>query len=235
MAKPQKPLPYDLPSFKINKVETSLEKDGKIYGRMIYGVDKNNCSVVIRERTGLDIEKYTEKPIECVVEIVKAQIIDIDPEEKKKLPPNAIEATFMGWDTGYKFFPALVSMVDGETGDPELDEDFDEDEYDVLATKLFSEWGIYGFGLDVYRDKPMLKTENGVFFLNEYIFEEFIDKWEESPLPFVEVGIIIEEALLHGINPLKEDWSFNKKVKEEEPLKHYEKRIVGKPRIIDPW
>ena len=50
----------------------------------------------MRERPGIKIEKYTEKLIECVVEIIKAQIFDIDPEKKKNLQQNVIEATFIG-------------------------------------------------------------------------------------------------------------------------------------------
>ncbi|GEM_PF-3531928 len=238
MAKPEKPQPYILPSFKIKQVETTLEKDGRIYARLIHVANQNNNIFSVRERTGLEMENYIDKPLECVVEITKAQFFEIDIKKEKKLPQDAIMATFVGWDTGYKFFEELVTMVDGETGDAD-DEDFDEDEYDILASKLFSRWGVYGFGIDVYRDKPMLKTEEGTFFLNEFIFEEYIDKWEQSLLPYIQVGIIIEELLLHGIKEFKGEWKIKKVKKETEEdtiiAKHNEKIIRGRWKIIDPY
>jgi len=236
MAKFQKPQSYILPSFKINNVDPTLEKEGKVYARIIYGVDKNNYSVIMRERTGIEVEKYTEKPLECVVEIIKAQFFEVDPDKKNKIPHDAISATFIGWDTGYKFFSQLVSMVDGETGDPEIDEDFDEDEYDALASRLFSEWGIHGFGVDVYQNKPMIKTDLGVFFLNEYLFEEQIDKWEQSVTPNVPVCLVVEELLLHGIKEYKGKWeSEDENNKKEITTGRNEMLIHGGWSVLDPF
>jgi hypothetical protein len=234
MATPEKPQTYNLPVFQPETVTPTLEKAGKTYARLISFKDKERKIYKTRERSGLVVENYIAKPLECVLEIVKARFFDIEElKEKKQKPPiDAIQGTFSGWNTGYKFFSELVTMVDGETGGSD-DEDFDEDAYDVLATTLFEKWGVSGFGLDVYRDKPMLKTENGVFFLNEFIFEEAIDKWEESLLPNVSVSFVIEEMLLHGIKPYEGEWKVKKTLEEEYDVKPYEKLIIGRWRIID--
>jgi len=236
MSKPEKPTAFQLPAFLIKEVNPTLEKDGKIYARLITVQSKQSNTFAMRERNSLKVENYLNKPLECVVEIVKAHFFDFKEKEgKNNLPPNSIKGTFMGWETGYKFFQELVTMVDGETGDSD-DEDFNEDEYDELATKLFSEWGVSGFGLDVYRDKPMIKTEDmGTFFLNEFIFEELIDRWEESIEPFVPVCFTIEELLLHGIKPYEGKWEPKANNRQEIVLKENEMIIRGKPRIIDPY
>lgn len=233
MAKPEKPLAYNLPLFLVSSVTPVLEKEGKIYARLITAQDRDEKVFTIRERTGIEVEKYTEKPLECVVEIIKARFFDLK-DDKIKPPTEAIHGTFVGWETGYKFFQELVSMVDGETGDAD-DEDFNEDEYDMLATELFTKWGIYGFGLDVYRDKPMLKTEQGVYFLNEFIFEELIDKWEESFIPNIPVCFIIDELLLHGIKIFEGEWKQDKSKQQEITAGHNEMIIRGGWQILDPY
>ena len=229
MAKPKKPQPYILPAFKIEKVTPALEKKGHVYARLISAKNKLKEKFVLRERTGIEVEKYMDKPLECLAEIVKAQFID-PKTPKKDLPSDVVKGTFIGWDTGYKFFQELVSMVDGETGDA-ADEDYDEDEYDTLATELFSKWGIYGFGLDVYRDKPMIETDNGVFLLNEFIFEEQIDEWEQSLMPGMAVCFVIEELLLHGIKIYEGDWKISGAATEIK-ANHNEKIVVGRPKIL---
>ena len=233
MAKPEKPLAELLPAFKIKEVSPTLEKEGKVYARLITASNSDNRIFTFREHSGLEVEKYTDKPIECVSEIVKARFLNIEElkEKEQKPPADAIQGTFIGWNTGYKFFQELVSMVDGETGDAD-DDDFNEDEYDILATELFAKWGISGFGLDVYRDKPMIKTEDGVFFLNEFIFEEQIDEWEESMLPNVPVCFVIEELLLHGFKIFEGEWK-KKEEKEEIVAKPHEKIIVGRPHTLE--
>jgi hypothetical protein len=235
MATPEKPLAYTLPVFRVESVTPTIEKEGKTYSRLVSLENKEREQFKIRERTGIAVENYQDKPLECVLEIVKARFYDLEAlKEKKQNPPkNAIQGTFAGWNTGYKFFQELVEMVDGETGDAD-DEDFNEDAYDILATELFEKWGVYGFGLGVYRDKPMIKTENGVYFLNEFIFEELIDRWEESLLPDVKVCFVIEELLLHGIKLYSGKWERKKTLEEIYNVKDNEMLIVeGRYRIID--
>lgn len=233
MAKPQKPIAYKLPPFQIEKVVPVLEKEGKTYARLITAYDRDEKQYTIRERTGIEVEKYTDKPLECVVEIIKARFFDLQ-DDTIKPPAGAGHGTFIGWETGYKFFPELVSMMDGETGDAD-DDDFNEDEYDLLAIKLFSQWGVYGFGLDVYRDKPMIKTEQGVFFLNEFLFKEFIEKWEENAVPDTPLCFIIDELLLHGIKVFDGEWKQDKSRKEEITAGHNEMIIRGGWQILDPY
>lgn len=204
MAKPQKPQPEALPVLEIESVTPSLERESKIYARIIVGKDIDGDRFVIRERTGIEAELYVGKPLECVLEIVKATFYD-PTDEEVKVSDEAAYGEFIGIETGYKFFPELVAMVDGETGSAD-DDDFNEDEYDALATKLFAEWGVYGFGLDVYRDKPMIRTDGGIILLNEYIFEEWVDRWMESESPKKPVRFITEEYLLHGIKPYEGKW-----------------------------
>jgi hypothetical protein len=228
MATPEKPQASSLPVFRVESVTSTIENNGKVYARLISLEDKERNLYKVRERTGIVVENYKDKPLECVLEIVKARFFDLEELKEKKLNPpgNAIQGTFAGWNTGYKFFPELVEIVDGETGSAD-DEDFDEDAYDILATELFAQWGISGFGLDVYRDKPMIKTEDGVFFLNEFIFEEFIDQWEESLLPNVKVCLVIDELLLHGIKPYEGKFEIKKTLEEIYDVKPYEKLIIG--------
>ncbi|MDL2305078.1 hypothetical protein LJC72_07035 [Bacteroides sp. OttesenSCG-928-D19] len=232
MAKPEKPRPYSLPVLEIESCIPSLEQNGNVYARLIKAKNIKDQSFSIRERSGIEIEQYIGKPLECVVEVVKARFFE-PKDEENKAPAEAIKGFFVGNETGYKFFPELVSMVDGETGDAD-DDDFDEDEFDILANKLFAEWGIYGFGLDVYRDKPMIKTENGVFFLNEYIFEEWVDKWEESATIEKPVCFVIEELLLHGIKPYEGKWEKNAKKSSGFVPEEGASYIVGKPRFLEP-
>lgn len=234
MAAPQKPAVLQLPIFKIQDVKIVLEKNDKIYVRLFHATDKNKQKFTMRERTGLEVEKFIDnKPLECVVEIVKAQFFDLNDKENKP-PVDTLKGTFVGWETGYKFFQELVSMVDGETGDAD-DEDFNEDEYDALATELFEKWGECGFGQDVYRDKPMIKTDIGTFFLNEYIFEDLIDKWEESFLPNVPVCFKIEELLLHGIKIYEGEWKTKKTIEENFVIGPNDMLIRGPLQIIDPY
>lgn len=231
MAKPEKPLAYSLPVLEIESCVPSVEHEDKIYARSIRAKDIDNKSYTIHERIGIEVEQYIGKPLECVLEIVKARFFDLE-NKNNKPPEDAVKGTFIGIETGYKFIPELVAIVDGETED----DGFDSDEYEVLELKLFSEWGVYGFGLDVDCDKPMLKTENGVFLLNEFIFEEWIDKWMASESIEKPVCFIIEELLLHGIKPYNGKWEKKKKISQYGiVLEEGESYIVGKPKFLEKY
>lgn len=230
MAKPEQPTAYPFPVLEIDSFNSTLTQEDKIYARSIKARDINNQMFFLRERSGIEIEAYIGKPLDCVLEITKATFYDA---ESKDIPDNAFQGIYMGSISGYKFFPDLVALEDGETG--EADEDlFDDEEADILATKQFSEWGVYGFGLGVYQDKPIIKTEQAAFFLNEYIFEEIIEKWEEKVDPEVSVCFTVEEFLLHGIKPYEGKWEKKeKKSKYGFEPKEGESYIVGKPRFLE--
>jgi len=233
MAEPQKPQAYNLPVFQVDTVKNLLQKEDKVYVRLITVRNREKEMFTIRERTGIEVEKYAEKPLECVVEIVKARFFDLK-DDKIKPPVEMIYGSFVGWDTGYKFFQELVDMVDGDTGSAD-DEDFNEDEYDALATELFAKWGICGFGLDVYQDKPMIKTDQGVFYLNEFLFKELINKWEESFVPNIQVCFVIEELLLHGIKIFEGKWEEGNDKGKEIKAGPNEMIIRGGWSVLDPY
>jgi len=231
MARIEKPKPLVLPSFKIKEIVPTLEKNGRVYSQSILGCDRDGRVFKMKERRGLPLEDFKNIPLECVVEITKARFFDESNEEKRA--NECLKAVFIGWETGYKFFSELVSMIEGETGDPDQDEDFDEDKYMELSDHLFSNWGIAGFGLEPNRDKPMIKTQNGTFFLNEFIFEDYIDKWEQNILPDVPFYIIIDELLLHGIKESEKRW--DAKNKKEITAGPNEMLIHGGWSVLDPF
>jgi hypothetical protein len=217
---------YTLPIFQIESLTPTLEKDGAIYAYLITVKDKSGAQFEFRERRGLPMRDYIGKPVECILEITKADFIDKN-TDAKKLPKNIFKGKYAWSHSGYKFIPELVEMIEGHQD--EEDYEYDEDEYDVLAEKLFKEWGVAGMGLDVYQDKPMVETEEGVFLFNEYQNEEEIEEWQlNDPVYFRP-----KEILLRGIKPYEGEWKVKKTLEEEYDVKPYEKLIIGRWRIID--
>lgn len=228
MAKPKLEV-YPLPIFIIKDAIPTLEKDGQVFAHNVSVETEKRQAFKLIERQGLPIEKYVGKTAELVLEVLDADFFEIETkDDAKKLPKDVLKGTYIWSNTGYKFIYELLDMIEGHSDDP--DYDYNEDEYDELATRLFADWGNHGLGLDVYQDKPMLKTEEGIFLLNEFRNEEIIEDWELGDTIYFRP----KQILLRGLNvTTKPDW--RKNVKEELIAKPNELLIRGKPRIIDPW
>ncbi|MWP49542.1 MULTISPECIES: hypothetical protein [unclassified Gilliamella] len=179
----------------IKQVTPTLEKDEKIYAHQIVAVSDAGRRFTLKERRGLPMQKYVGQKLQCIIEILDAQFFF--PANKKEidaLPATTLKGIYQWKETGYKFIPELIRMVEGALDDE--DHDYDEDEYEEKAPEYFANWGEFGLGLDIYQTKPMIKMGNGVCLLNEYCQEELIDEWEYGQ----ELYFMPKTLLLRGIH-----------------------------------
>ncbi|MXO32493.1 hypothetical protein [Apibacter sp. B2912] len=224
---------YNTLALTIKKAIPTLEKDGKIFAHQIIAISESGKSYIIKERRGIPIQNYIGKKVHCVIEILDAEFYTpTNKKEREALPSNTMKGIYLWKETGYKFIPELVKLVDGDPN--EIDHDYDENEYDKQAPAYFEEWGEYGLGLDIYQTKPMLKIGNGVCFLNEYCQEEMIDEWKYGQ----EVFFSPKEMLLRGIHTgevkidsNKIDKEVSKSYNEKNDYKIYE----GKKYTKEEW
>jgi hypothetical protein len=218
---------FALPVFQIHSVISTLEKDGIAYAHLITAKDKENREYTFRERRGLPVQDFIGKPVECVLEIIEAKFLDKE-TDKKKLPDDIFKGKYVWSQSAYKFIPELVEMIEGHQDEENYE--YDEDEYDRIAGDYFDKWGVSGLGLEVYQDKPMVETENGVFLFNEYRNEKAIEEWQlNDPVYFRP-----KELLLRGFKPYSGKWERKKTLEEIYNVKDNEMLIVeGHYRIID--
>ena len=207
-----KETPLQLPAITINSCKPSLEKNGKVYAQVLevgwesYG---KNHTFLARERRGLSVDNFTNNT-EALFQLIQGDIMLLKDENGKsvKLPKDYIQATFLSIQETYLFFPVMVEFVNFQEGF-----DFDEEVYDWLVTKIFEDYGEKGFGVDPYSSFYMVQTDNGVFLINEFIFEQKV----EEILPNTPIGLKIEETLLLSINAYRP-------IDEHKPLTTEEKR-----------
>lgn len=220
---------YNLPVLLITNVISTLEKDGVSYAHLINAENEKGEKYKFRERRGLPLEQYIGKTVECVLEIIEAEFhYPESKEEIKKLPGDILHGTYLWSESGYKFIPELVEMIEGDPDDE--DHDYDEDEYDRIAADYFNNWGVSGLGLGIYQNKPMLQTENGIYLLNEYQNEDDIEEWEYEQ----KIYFRPKTFLLRGIKPVEvKEWGNHKHA--EITAGHNEMLIRGGWSVLDPY
>jgi len=143
----------------------------------------NNYPVTLTERLKIDARDYVEGYLECVVEITKGIFYE-KPKE------DTINVKYLGVYPGHIFFLELIDI--------KSEEDYDPNDFIDTATDLTSNYGEYVFGLGVYDERPMLKTEDGVILLNPVLMEDEISKLEPGKIYSLE----IQEAFLYSIKKL---------------------------------
>ena len=218
------------PVLQIDIIKSALEKDGVVYANIITGSTKSGKKYVFRERRGIPIDQYINKPLECVLEVIDADFFyPQNKEDIKKLPDGVEEGKYVWVESGDKFIPELVEMVEGHQEEEEYE--YDDDEFEKLAISSLDNWGVCGFGLRLDQNKPMVKTAEGVFLFNEYQNEEVIEEWELGQTVYFRP----KEILLRGIKPYEGKWEPKANNRQEIVLKENEMIIRGKPRIIDPY
>lgn len=190
---------YQFPVFEIVSVVSTLEKGGVAYAHLITAKDESGMEYTFRERRGLPIEDYVGKPVECVLEVLKAEFFTHE-NDSWRTQKDVLDGKYLWSHSGYKFIPELVEMIEGHLD--EEDYNYDEDEYDRIAGGYFEKWGVSGLGLDVYQDKPMVETDAGVFLFNEYRNEEEIQEWQLN----VPIHFRPREVLLRGFKPYEGKW-----------------------------
>lgn len=182
---------YKFPSVILKKITPLLVEGEEIYVIGIEG-ESNGKYLNIYDNKCLKLNDYIEKKIDCVLEITRGKIWY--PYQKDKMPDNAIKAKYL-WHNGcHVFFPELMAML--ENPDERNSDEDNEEAFKNAAEDIFSNWGPNGIGMEVFQSKPMIQTDIGTFFINEYEFEEDIDVWELYEEFYVE----IKEAYLRGIN-----------------------------------
>ncbi|WP_128330637.1 hypothetical protein [Apibacter sp. HY039] len=167
---------FTLPIFTIKEVIPSLEKKNQVFAHVIKAESESGKIYTFIERRSMPLDKYIGRKVECVIEILDTVFYYPETEKEiKELPQDTIKGTYQWMETGYKFIPELVKIIEGDPEDE--NHDYDETEYDAEAGSYFDSWGEFGLGLEIYQTKPMIETVDGVYLLNEYREVEIIDEW----------------------------------------------------------
>ncbi len=182
---------YKFPSVTLKKIRPLLVEGKEIHVMGIEG-ESNGKHLNIYDNKCLELNDYLEKEMDCVLEITRGKIWY--PYQKDKMPDSVIKAKYLWNNASHVFFPELMIMLE-DPDESNSDED-NEEAFENAAEDIFSNWGLNGLGMEVFESKPMIQTDIGIFFINEYEFEEDIDVWELYEEFYVE----IKEAYLRGIN-----------------------------------
>lgn len=120
------------PIFTIVSIETSLERNNVIYSRKIRAVHKSGRSYEFIERSNIPVEKYLGTAVQCIVEVIEAEFYTPEDEkEKRKLPVTIEKGEYLWTESGDKFIPELVEMVEGHHNDEEYE--YDDEEFERLS------------------------------------------------------------------------------------------------------
>ena len=183
----------NVPKIILEKFNRTVEFDSKLYASsMIATLDKT--SFILFDNKGIDLNEYLGKEMECLFEVTRGKIWYPNPKYKH---PTAIPANYLWYQPSYSFFQRFINIQEyPESLDLKYSSEIAQ-LYESEAIPVFKDWGINGFGLEIYESKPVISTEFGVIILNEYEFEENIDAWKLDQPIFIE----IHEAYLRGIRP----------------------------------
>lgn len=216
---------------KVKEVFPTLVKDDINYAHLIKAELESGITLEIMERRSLPISDYIGKNVECILEV-----LDVDffyPKTKNEiteLPSDVMQGTYLWSHTGYKFIPELFEMIEGHAD--EEDYDYDEEEYDRVAEGYFADWGVAGLGLEVYQDKPMVQTSEGVFLFNEFQNEKDIEEWNLGQTVFFRP----KKNLLRGFKFVEiEGWRKNSSAEKEITAGPNEMIIRGGWSVLDPY
>jgi len=193
----EKQAPYQFPVLTIDKVEPLLQKGPRIFAQTVTARLGDKEVFKIYENKGLDLEPYTGREVECLLEITKGAFLLHG--QSGGTAQKAMSFRYQWEKRPFEFFPELVKMREDLTDANVRDEEPRLKAFETFATELFSSWGINGLNIGIYQAKPVLKSVHGVFFLNEFEFEEDIEDLELDQ----EVHLEIEEIYLRGIRPIK--------------------------------
>ena len=185
---------FELPVLTLTEVLPSLSYEDAILAYKLTGITDEQVSIPIYENKGLDLNRYIGEKMECILEITLGEIYD---ETSENIPKSAILFEYQWTEGVFVFFPKLLKLQREMDEVSMEEEDKLEEEFEEYAKDLFTKWGISGFGLDVYEQRPMLLTSCGIFLINEHEFENEIDDWELDQ----KIYINIREAYLRGIRP----------------------------------
>lgn len=181
-----------LPLLEFDTVEVSLKKNEIAYAhfmRMKWNHGNRVIGFNARERTSLPLSNFIDSSFRGLMEIVAGEIVHMETAKKQKDFQEHISATFLSHQDSYQFFPKLVEFMNSQA------DDYDEEIYDIISEQEFNNFSDCGFSLTPYDAPLTILTDNGVFLLNEYIFEESV----ESLLQGDQILIKIDEVLLLSI------------------------------------
>ena len=186
--------PLQIPVVKILAVKPTVVYEGKLLASNIL-VELADNKFTLYDNTGLDLKKFIDQKMDCLFEVTNGKIWSRRPD--KGLSSNFFSTVYLWHIPSYSFFNNLIKIFEdpNELGF-ELDVDL-ESFYEKEAKKTFDEWGFTGFRLDINESLPALSTDTGVFLINEFEFEEFIDLWRLNQ----KINIEINEGFIRCIRP----------------------------------
>ncbi len=215
---------FQFPIFTIAEVKPLLKKGEKVFAYEIIVADDKGKKFTIHDNKGTDLSNYIGVKAQFLLEITQGSF-----EYKNddgKVPEDTMAFSYQWLKRPYEFFPELEKLKSIVRESSGAEEEKLREDFETTAEKKFKEWGIGGLNIGVYDAKPLLKSEAGIFFLNEYEFEEELEYMELNE----EVYIRIERLYLRGVNPLAkgEEKVFHDKV---EQVKEEEKKESPKRRF----
>jgi len=185
---------YILPVVVIEKIIPLLKRDDVTYATEIHGELLNGKKIFFYENTGLNLEEYIGKEMECVLEITEGNLFypPISEDVSTYFPCEYIWS-----ELGFIFFPELKKIRE-EMEDADINQEKElEDLYEKTSVEIYANFGLKGFGFDTYSYHTMLLIYDCIFYLNEYEFEQDIDDFEVED----KFHIDIYEIYLRGIRP----------------------------------
>jgi hypothetical protein len=197
---------FQFPILTIKAVRPLLSKGKIVFAHQILATTQDGITLSLYENRGLDLNIYVGDKMECLLEITKGEFYN---SKGEIIPEDALKFTYQWQKRTYEFFPELVERRETLDEAGEEEEEAMQELFEAHSLKMLQNWGLNGIELDIFQAKPLLSSTNGFFLLNEYEFEEELEKLELNE----QVNIKIDELFLRGVRPYACESEVDKKQK----------------------
>jgi hypothetical protein len=162
---------YKLPTLTVTEVKPLLQNE-RVISNSVNAITENGNILHFYENSGIALTDYVGQKLECLLEVVRGRFIYST--NNIKSPKRCTCFTYQWLKRPYELFPELLDMKNRLPPEGSTEDEADA-EFDKNASRFFQDWGLNGIHIGIYQAKPLITSEDGAFFLNEFQFEDDID------------------------------------------------------------